>query len=57
MILIILVLLNKDFLYVMKKGVTCKTKWENLREDYRTYQTGSSANNTKKKTKYFKQIE
>ncbi|KZS05638.1 Uncharacterized protein APZ42_031116 [Daphnia magna] len=44
------------------KGVTCKTKWENLRRDYRCYiskfsQTGSGASDTNKKPKHFDQIE
>lgn len=44
------------------KGVTCKTKWENLRRDYRKFlskfsQTGSGANDTSQKPKHFDQIE
>ena len=44
------------------KGVTCKTKWENLRRDYRSFiskfsQTGSGANDTSKKPKHFDEIE
>jgi hypothetical protein len=40
----------------------CRTKLENLRKDYKAYilkfnQSGSSANDTKKKPKYFEQIE
>lgn len=35
------------------KGNTCKTKWENMRKEYRSYlskfQTGSAASDTKKK--------
>ncbi|XP_045025170.1 uncharacterized protein LOC116916547 [Daphnia magna] len=41
---------------------TCKNKWENLRKDYRNYiskfqQTGSGANDTQKKPKFFDSIE
>ncbi|KAK4006930.1 hypothetical protein OUZ56_012085 [Daphnia magna] len=41
---------------------TCKNKWENLRKDHRNYiskfqQTGSGANDTQKKPKFFDSIE
>jgi hypothetical protein len=44
------------------KGQTCKIKWENLRKEYRSYlskfqQTGSSASDTRKKPKFFDEIE
>lgn len=44
------------------KGQTCKTKWENLRKDYRSYiskfqVTRSGASDTKKKPKFFYSIE
>jgi hypothetical protein len=44
------------------RGVTCKTKWENLRRDYRKLlstfsQTGSGANDTSQNQKHFDQIE
>ncbi|EFX63836.1 hypothetical protein DAPPUDRAFT_334930 [Daphnia pulex] len=44
-----------------EKGQTCKNKWENLRKEYRTFlskcQTGSGASATKKKRKFFNEIE
>lgn len=44
------------------KGQTCKTKWENLRKDYRSYisrfqVTGSGASDMKKKPKFFDSIQ